>query len=88
MLNTILAIFRAVFLILGGYEQVALENIALLTAPWASHNSASSMWMLKLIRCLQRIAMIVGSRQLMMYRRDSVNSPSAISNDSGVSDFP
>ena len=29
MLNTILAMFRAVFLILGGYEQVALENIAL-----------------------------------------------------------
>ena len=29
MLNTILSLFRATFLILGGYEQVALENLAL-----------------------------------------------------------
>lgn len=29
MLNSILAICRAVFLILGGHKQVALENIAL-----------------------------------------------------------
>ena len=29
MLNTILSLFRATFLIFGGHEQVALENLAL-----------------------------------------------------------
>ena len=29
MLNTILILFRTIFLVLGGYEQVALENLAL-----------------------------------------------------------
>ena len=28
MLNTILSLFRATFLIFGGHEQVALENLA------------------------------------------------------------
>jgi len=29
MLNIILILFRTIFLVLGGYEQVALENLAL-----------------------------------------------------------
>jgi hypothetical protein len=29
MFNTLLILFRTIFLILGGYKQVALENLAL-----------------------------------------------------------